>query len=370
MKILYIGHYKEGSGWSQAAIDYILALDSIGIDVVCRNVKLTNYDPQIPERILELEQKKINNIDFCIQHVLPHHIVGTNKFKKNIACFVTESNTINYSNWHTHLKQVDEIWVPNNQCRDVLISDSIKDKDHIKTIPYAFDTIKYQNIYNKLNFGIYNNTFKFYTILDLNDRKNIESTIRAFNSEFYPDENVSLILKVKKYGMDVNQLSNHTHNLISNIKKKLRIHMNKEAVFPGNMSQDEIYSLHYSCDCFVNPSHGEGWSIPSFEAMCFGKTPICSNEGGPKDFIDESNKNTGYLINGVYSVCEHGDPAFQDIFTGRESWFVASESEIKSAMRFYYENRKNINHSEGLKRGMNFNYFNVANKIKDTLNDS
>ena len=34
MKVLYLGHYKEGTGWSQAAIDYILAMDSVGIDVV------------------------------------------------------------------------------------------------------------------------------------------------------------------------------------------------------------------------------------------------------------------------------------------------------------------------------------------------
>ena len=31
MKVLYIAHYKEGTGWSQAAIDYILAMDSVGI---------------------------------------------------------------------------------------------------------------------------------------------------------------------------------------------------------------------------------------------------------------------------------------------------------------------------------------------------
>ena len=58
MNILYIGHYKEGSGWSQAAIDYILALDSIGENVVCRNITLTSDKvDNIPKRILELEKK-------------------------------------------------------------------------------------------------------------------------------------------------------------------------------------------------------------------------------------------------------------------------------------------------------------------------
>ena len=32
MKILYIAHYKESSGWSVAAKEHILALDNAGID--------------------------------------------------------------------------------------------------------------------------------------------------------------------------------------------------------------------------------------------------------------------------------------------------------------------------------------------------
>ena len=35
MKVLYIGHYKEFGGWAEAAKSYILALDSVGVDVVC-----------------------------------------------------------------------------------------------------------------------------------------------------------------------------------------------------------------------------------------------------------------------------------------------------------------------------------------------
>ena len=55
MKVLYIAHYKEGTGWSQAAIDYILAMDSVGIDVACRNVSLTGANAEVPKRLLELE---------------------------------------------------------------------------------------------------------------------------------------------------------------------------------------------------------------------------------------------------------------------------------------------------------------------------
>ena len=80
MKVLYIGCYREGTGWGQAAIDYILAMDSVGIDVVPRAVKLNNNQPELPQRILELESKDSSGSDVCIQHVLPHMMDYNSKF--------------------------------------------------------------------------------------------------------------------------------------------------------------------------------------------------------------------------------------------------------------------------------------------------
>jgi glycosyltransferase involved in cell wall biosynthesis len=371
MKTLFVGHYKEGSGWSQATTNSILAANSAGLDIVCRNIKLTNYDGPTDQTILELENKDLKNIDCCIQNVLPHHIVGTQKFKKNIAYFVGESNTLRYTSWLTYLKLVDEVWVPNHSLKLALTNDGI-DNSKITVIPYAFNLEKYKAVKGKINFTNNNYKFKFYYVGDLNDRKNIESVIRCFYSEFDNFEPVTLVLKVKKFGANDADLNKHVVNLCSMIKKQLRIYndvsmYNREIIIPGELSNEEIDILHSSCDCFINASHGEGWSIPAFDAMCFGKTPICSNEGGPKEFINEQDKNTGSLINGVYSVCDHSDPAFPDIFTGREEWFTPSESEMKKAMRYYYENRDSIDRTAGIKHAQKFSYESVGNLIKDAI---
>jgi hypothetical protein len=42
MKIAYLAPYRGNSGYSKAAIDYILALDSIGVTVVPRFIKMTD----------------------------------------------------------------------------------------------------------------------------------------------------------------------------------------------------------------------------------------------------------------------------------------------------------------------------------------
>lgn len=370
MKLLYIGHYKEGTGWSKAAIDLIHAIDSAGIDVVCRDVKLTPRPFNIPQRIQELESKKIDNIDFCIQHLLPHHLVGTSKFKKNIAYYVGESTTLRYNNWQSSLELMDEIWVPNHTQLNNMKQDGFK---NVQYVPHAFDLSKYDTQDNeKLKFIDKNETFKFYYIADINDRKNIESVIKCFHSEFHKYEPVSLVLKIKKFGANPANLYEQLKNMCDSIKQTLRIYprvadYHEEIIITNEMTSSEIDMLHKTCDCMVSVTHGEGWSIPSFDAMCFGKTPICSDEGGPKEYI--SDKNTGTLVKGVYSICEHTDAAFSNIFTGRESWFVPDEEETKAAMRFYYENRNTIDRNKGLEIAQKFSYHNVGNMIKELLND-
>jgi hypothetical protein len=370
MKILYIAHYKENSGWSKAAIDYILALDSIGLDVVCRNVKLTNIDVLLPNRIIELEKRDLNNIDYCIQHVLPHHLITTNKFKKNVAYFAGETNTIKHLTWFENLQNMDEVWVPNTCYKNVLLKDGLK---KVHAVPHTCQIEKYSKKYDKIDFSDYNNYFKFYSIIELNDRKNIEGMLRAYYSEFTIEDDVLLVIKCRKFGLSSRDIQSHVNSISEHIKKQLRIGKGnrypKIAIISEDSSDEEINRLHYSCDCFIGLSHGEAWSIPSFDAMCFGNTPICSNEGGPAEFINKDDINTGMLINGVYSPCTHSDPAFNDLFTGKESWFIPSEYEAQKAMRLLFEKRGTIDINAGLNRGREFNYETIGSLMKDLLND-
>lgn len=373
MKILYIGHYKESGGWSQAAKDYILALDSIGIDVVCRNVTLTKDNPNTDKRLLKLEEKDSTNCDYCIQHILPHHLVGSSKFKKNIAFLASESTSIKHIAWFNNLQIMDEVWVPNNDSKFYLEQDNINLP--IKVIPHCFDVEKYTQKYKAISIPQAEGKFKFYYIGDLNDRKNLRSIIRCFHSEFDKSEPACLIFKLRKYGMSAAEVNKLIDSILVEEKTKLRIHKditqyNKDVIISEDISEENVYSLHQYADCFVCPSHGEAWSIPSFEAMAFGNTPICSKFGGPKDFIDNDDINTGKCIDGVLSVCQCSDAAFPDIFTGKEYWLTPSEKDIKETMRMYY-NTKDEKQAKiaGLTRAKMFSYENIANKIVEALSE-
>lgn len=370
MKVLYIGHYKENSGWSKGTLNAIEALTAVGVDVVCRNIKLTSNESDISPKIIELEKKDLNNIDYCIQHVLPHHITGTNKFKKNIAYFLYEMDSIKYHHWYHNLELVDEIWVPNSTAKNHLIRDGF-DSNKLKVIPHTFDTSQYQDNRQRISFDTKNHTFKFYFICELDDRKNIDSIIRCFHSEFDASEPVSLVLKVKRSGMNANSLRSGLIKMCDELKSQMRLYekiedYHHEVIITENFTDEQIKILHQSCDCYLGPTYGEGWGIPAFEAMAYGKTPICSNEGGPKDFIDPNDKKTGYLVDGSYDICNHRNAAFPDLFTGKQHWFRPNEIEIKKAMRYYFENRHNNNKS-GLQRAEQFSYQNVGQMIKGAL---
>lgn len=373
MKILYIAHYKESGGWAQAAEDYILALDSVGVDVVCKNVTLTEDKLNVNRRLLELEKKDSTGCDFCIQHVLPHHLVGSSQFKKNIAFLATESTSIKHLAWFNNLKIMDELWVPNNDSKFYMEQDNIGIP--VKVIPHCFNMENYTKKYKEISIPQAEGKFKFYYIGDINDRKNIRSIIRCFHSEFDKSEPACLILKARKYGLSSAQVGKLIDSILVDEKTKLRLYKNpteylKDIVISEDITAENIYSLHQYGDCFICPSYGEAWSIPSFEAMAFGNVPICSYFGGPKDFIDNNNINTGKCVNGVFTVCQCSDAAFPDIFTGKEYWFTPSEKEIKETMRFYFESKdKRQSKIDGLERAQMFSYENVANKIMGVLSE-
>jgi len=374
MKVLYISHYKERGGWAQAAIDNMIALDKAGVDVVCRHVTLTSDNENLPPKIKQLQEKSTEGCDVCIQHVLPHHLVGTDKFKKNIAYLASESTSIKHLPWFDNLQSVDEIWVPNEQSRQFLLEDKIGRP--VKVAPHTFNIENYTKKYEDIQIPQAKDKFKFYYIGDLNDRKNIDAIIRCFHAEFDKSEQACLILKVKKFGHSSEQVQQAVDQKIVAIKNSLRMYQNiseynRDIIISEDVDSEKIYALHQNCDCFVCPSHGEAWSIPSFEAMAFGNTPICSDFGGPRDFIDKNEAGTGQLVDGSYATCQCSDSAFPDMFTGREYWFNPCDMGIREAMRLYYNKRgeKKQKKIAGLTRAKKFSYENVGNLMKGFLNE-
>ena len=376
MKVLYIGHYKEGTGWGHAAIDYILAMDAVGIDVVCRSINFNDKPAEIPKRIQELEEKSLKGCDVCIQHILPHYMDYNGNFKKNIALYATETDSFERTNWPERINFMDEAWVINEQMVEASKRSGVNIP--VKVVPHACDTSKFNKTYGKFEIPQLQDTFIFYFIGELIRRKNLVALIKAFHIEFDTNEPVSLVVKANKSGMDEDECFNHIKEICVQVKTNLKLYpapddYKKEVIIAQRLSEEDMCRLHVTGDCFVAPSFGEAWCIPAFDAMGFGSTPICTDTGGMKDFLKEGG---GTLVKAYPEPAFGMTETFQDLYTGYEDWHNIDIRELQKAMRRMY-NLSLENSPEylsikktGLENVDRYSYKAVGETIKKALEDA
>ena len=376
MKILFIGAYRDGTGWGQAAIDYILAMDHVGLDVVCRPIKLNDNNYEIPQRIIELEQKPLKGANICIQNVLPHYLDYNGHFDKNIALYFTETDSFTNSVWPQRINMMDEAWVACDQMAQASQNSGITIP--IKTIPCASDTSKFDQSRPVFAIPDLKDTFSFYFIGDMVRRKNLVALIKAFHLEFDISEEVSLMIKATKYSTEPEETMEHVKGMCNQIKENLKLYPSVdkykyELIVTEHITEEEMLSLHATCDCFVMPSYGEAWCIPAFDAMGFGNTPICSDVGGPLEFLKDGG---GFLVptkkEPVFGMLE----TFTDIYTGHENWWGVDIRALQKQMRHVFEMWKNdqVAYLETKKQGRlsaeQYSYKNVGLLIKKELENA
>jgi glycosyltransferase involved in cell wall biosynthesis len=406
MKILFIGPYKDGTGWAHSATELILALDAAGIDTVCRPFKLNEVNGEVPPRILELEEKSEKGADIVIQNCLPHHTDYNGHFDKNIAYYFTETSHFKNSQWAERLNLLDEAWVPCTSVREASYNSNVYIP--ISIVPIPCNTHKYQEKYEKLNLPHLDDKFIFYTIGEINHRKNIKALIMAYHLEFKPDEPVGLVIKGYIPGIHPSQIDDIISRDINKIKDELKLYRKKETyltetIITQDLTEKEIMQLHHTCHCYVSPSYGEGWNIPAFDAMAMGKTPICTNQGGPVAFLlwnDRYTKNNdgsftkeertvisnNMAVGGKYSsikdsyagwlVKSQPEPVFGmtkgtfgDIYVGNEEWESINIHHLRECMREAYENKqeREVRSKAGIERAYDFSHLKIGNIMKDLL---
>ena len=376
MKVLYLGNYKSGTGWGNAAQGYILALDAAGIDVVPRNIEVASMDGEVPQRILNLEKHSTAGCNIVIQHMLPNMMDYSGHFDKCIALYATETSHFKRSNWASYINLMDEAWVINQQmvASSCLSGVTIP----IRVVPHAFDMGKYTQRYQKYPLPEVKNCFSFYSVGELTRRKNLVALLKAFHVEFHPQEPVTLIIKASLPGQSMAECNRHLNAMIEEVKRELKLYeinaYKHEVIILQSLTNEEVMRLHSTCDCFVGPSFGEAWNMPAFDAMALGKTPICTDVGGMHDFltvpVQGDTKIAGWLVPGnptpVFGTSKQTLPY---LYAGDEEWIDISIPKLRQAMREAYENKamKQEKEALGIDRAYDFSYEAVGQQMKTLL---
>jgi len=358
MKILFISNYRDGyNGWSEAALLYLKAMYSAGLNVVCRPIKLNEYNGLVPEHVLEMESKSLNNIDIVIQNVLPNHMVYSKKFKYNIGLYYKETVENKHHIWDDALNMMDILWVPTQTMK-------IEDKEineNIDVVSVPYDPQEFIDV--KPLYIPYKENYAFYWVGDLNRRKNLKCLIAAYYLGFTDIDCTSLIIKASKFGSSPSQVQDEVMKLCMVVADSLRIYNSFEdypriTIIGEQLSRDAILGLHKSCDCFVYPSFGEAWGLPMMDALASGNILVASENGGA---LEMNTPNT-ILVKGQIKTVQ-GMKSLPGLYTGREKWIDTDPSDLCKAMRSAYE-RKPIENTIIDK----FSIESVGNLIKGKLN--
>lgn len=160
--------------------------------------------------------------------------------------------------------------------------------------------------------------FTFLIMGTLSIRKNSGAVVSAFIDNFKDTPDVRLILKT--------QSGTHGHMEFDKAVGDIQI---IDALY----TRQQMLDLMQEADCFVFPSHGEGFGLPPIEAAATGLPTIIANNTGMKEY---ANREYFYVISSdEKQPASHYPKKWGDV----GNWYQPSYDELKEVMRYIYDHQ-------------------------------
>ena len=207
--------------------------------------------------------------------------------RKNVAYTAgVETDTVPQG-WREPVNGVDKIIVTSEHTKKSFLTSGVGAEE-------KFEVVSYPARYNdnpELDMPLAFDS-NFLTVAQWGPRKNIEATITSFLEEF-TNEEVGLIIKtnIKNSSRIDREYCEERLSFILNHfpeDRKCKVYL-----LHGNLTEEEMAGLyqHPKIAAYVSTSHGEGFGLPAFEAVCNGLPVLSPNWGGVRDFCNIPTKN-------------------------------------------------------------------------------
>lgn len=370
-KMLFVGPLKDFSGYASAARDYVRALDKAGCDIVTRDLTYDGGNFPRSDREKELANRNVRDVDIIIQHTTPNEMEPKEGLF-NVGAFCWETDRIP-DLWVEQLNKMQLILVPCEENLEVARRCGVFVP--IEKVHYACDTQRYQQDVAPYEIPQIDKTFKFLAVCQYSKKKGIDPLLKAYLSEFTPNDKVSLILKTYFGPNDGPEETQKMMNIIQIIKNAMRlkgyppIHLIHEV-----LSFDKVDRLYATADCYCLPSRGEGWGVPHFDALGYGLPAIATEGTAPEEFI---TPECGWLVKSHPSPVVDMPHPHDFLYTARENWHEPEVGDLKRCMREAYnlwvareafESTDWANMQEAARQRVNdFNHDVIGPKLKDTI---
>ena len=349
MKTINYICYDERTGYGNASFGLIHALQDEGIQVKRTLIKPGNVESG---GILIVDEAD-THVDAVIIHTVPEYYPYWLKIRMkshpNVPIWgytAWETDKIP-SHWAALLNEMCGIFVPSTWNKEVLkscgVTVPIEVLPHISEFhgkkPDVPPSHLLANALKKTE-----GTYTFYCISMWNERKNLPILIHAFLEEFREEENVSLLLKTDRQDWTTYR-SKWRKVLLGSFFQSTKKSFRKIASNYSNHSKiihisDELPAsdlawLHYSGDCFISCTHGEGWGMGSYEAAWYGNSVAITEYGGQLDYLSSENS---FLIPFTLGsvVTAYGKSSY----TNDQNWADVDLNQVRKTMRHVFENQK------------------------------
>ena len=204
--------------------------------------------------------------------------------------------------WVSTTNAANQVWVPSGFCRDSLLASGCESP--VTVVPLGIDP----EVFSPGDPSDREH-FVFGYAGTASARKGFDILIRAFQEEFTDSERVELHIQSASI-------------LSSSIPDDDRV-----KVHSGAVSQTEMAEFYRSVDCFVMPTHGEGFGLTALEAMASGCCVAVTDWGGCKDYLGDHALRIA--IDGLQSAAEYYNCG------GR--WARPSLNSTRYCMRWVFE---------------------------------
>lgn len=321
MKIRYISNFTDGTEWSRCATYNVLALENIGHDIFCSEIKYNNENIVFDEKIRDLLTKKSDSYDITIQHVLPMNYI---KYAdtKNIGFFPIDC-TISDTLLKKKINLMDEMLVPSHESKKLFLESGFKIP--IKIMYNLFNYEEVANFNNPKVIDQMRGACNFVFMNEYSKQKNMEAALSAYYAEFARVEPVNLIIAV-------DQNSEIINNFIKEVKSRLKKpdKPKDELIYAGNLSMEYKLSILTQANCLVIPSYAEGNAYTAMEASALGIPTIYTENIGVQSYLD---RNLNYPVRSSKEKCYGALNTLDGLYTCNDKWYRIDIDHLRTQMR-------------------------------------
>lgn len=354
IRLVYSGQFRDPSGYGQAALQYLKALDlfcrenpgKLDFRINCvqfaEDVKVSVDDEELISKYefatIQEREEWVHSGPYIF---LAHHTPPSLHTEKSNQPFLARADKIvSMTVWETsNLPQYWKETVKKNRVDAFIVpcawNEEIFEREtDIPTyrLPHVIDLPELIS-----DASIMQSTCTILAVSQWTPRKGWDALIMAYLMEFHSTQDVCLIVKAYRSNSSAEEqqlIKQDIEDLRSRVTVAPLIQSNAKILFIGGMlSAEEMDRLYASADVFALASRGEGFGLPYSEAIARGVPVICPNTGGQVDFVDPENN---YLIRGSFEPCH----TMGEFYTSDMSWFEPSVSSIRWALRAAYVDYK------------------------------